>query len=627
MHRLLQKGGRMLLLGNEAIVRGALESGVGFVASYPGTPSSEIGDTFSDVAKEAGIYFEWSVNEKVATEAAAGAAFSGVRSMTFFKHFGFNVASDSVYPLPYYGVEKGMVLLVADDPNGWSSGQSEEDTRRMIMTSHMPYLEPSNPQECKDFVKLAFDMSSRFKIPIFLRTTTRVNHVRAPVKLGKIVKGEATGVFLKGRQWNTMPPKVIDMHSNLHAKLQELEKFSEDSQVHLILNKKSKSDFGIVTSGASFNYVTEALLKLGLDRQIPVFRVGMWPCPKGRLAEFMRDKRQVLVVEELDPILENEVKRIAQESGLHLPVHGKDLLPSFGELRIEKIIRVLDALLDLKVETKKIFQIPVPDRDPTLCPGCPHRASFWAVKSIVGKDCVFGGDIGCYILGIFEPIEMQDFIISMAAGTGISHGISKVSSQNIVVFIGDSTFFHAGIPAVINAVYNKSNLTIVVLDNRITAMTGHQPHPGAGFTGMKEQSSEISIADIAKACGAQVVTVNPFNLRQMSKAVRDMSQRKGVKVIIARQECRLMFMRNARRKGISVPVFQIDKEKCKKCGICIQYGCPAIHLDIKDKSKKSTRYYIDENFCWGCGVCSQICPFQAINAVSRQTTEKPKEKK
>ena len=620
MHKLLQKGGKLLLLGNDAIVRGALESGVGFAASYPGTPTSEIGDTFSEIAKEAEIYFEWSTNEKVATEAAAGAAFSGVRSMTFFKHFGFNVASDSVFPLPYYGVDKGMVLLVADDPNCWSSGQSEEDTRKMIQISHMPYIEPSNAQECKDFTKLAFELSAKFKIPIFLRTTTRVNHSRGVVRLGKIVKGETRGRFSKGKQWNTMPPTLIKTHENLHEKLKEIEELSENISINIVLNKNQKSNFGIITSGAAFNYVIEALQKLNLDQKIPVFKVSIWPCPKKRIADFVRNKKQVLIAEELEAVLENEVKKIMQEAGTVSVIHGKDLLPSWGELRVENILSAINQILHLNLEVQKSNVLPVPSRDPTLCPGCPHRASFWATKTAVGKDCVFGGDIGCYILGIFEPIEMQDFIISMGAGAGVSHGISKVSDQNVVTFMGDSTFFHAGIPAIINMVYNKSNITIVVLDNRITAMTGHQSHPGVGFTAMHEQSKEISIAEIAKACGAQVVTVNPFNLKQITQTIKDTNSKKGVKVIISRQDCRLMFMRNARKKGIKVPVYQINQEKCKKCDLCIQYSCPAIHLE--HKGKKPVKYYIDESFCWGCGVCPQVCPFHAIEVVTPKTEQK-----
>ena len=611
MHRVLKEKGKAVLLGNEAIVRGALESGIGFAASYPGTPSSEIGDTFSEIAKDAGIYYEWSSNEKVATEAAAGAAFAGVKSMTFFKHFGFNVASDSVYPLAYHGVEGAMVIVSADDPSGWSSGQSEQDTRKMIQTAHLPYLEPSNAQECKDFTKLAFEMSSKFKIPIFLRTTTRVNHSSGVVKLDKIVKGKTKGFFKKGKQWRTMPPTVIDMHRQVHERLEALQRYSENSQINFVINQSQKSGIGVIASGVSFGYVVESLEKLGLS--IPVMKVSMWPYPAKKILEFMKGKRKVLIVEELEPILEDAVKVIAQENELSVDVYGKDVFASWGELRIEKVMVALAALVGRSIELPKPVKLDVPGRDPILCPGCPHRGSFWSVKEALGKDCVWGGDIGCYILGIFEPIEMQDFIISMGAGTGISHGIGKVSDQQIVSFMGDSTFFHAGLPAIINMIYNKANAIVVVLDNRITAMTGHQPHPGAGYTGMGEASSEISIAEVAKACGAKVVTVNPFSIKSMADTVKRLAAEKGVKVIVSRQDCRLVFMRKARKQGMKVPVFQIDQAKCRKCNKCIEYGCPAIHMELK--GKKPSKYYIDESFCWGCTVCAQVCPFGAISVV------------
>jgi indolepyruvate ferredoxin oxidoreductase alpha subunit len=260
--------------------------------------------------------------------------------------------------------------------------------------------------------------------------------------------------------------------------------------------------------------------------------------------------------------------------------------------------------------------LPTPNRNSILCPGCPHRATFQAVKDVFGKDAVFGGDIGCYILGVYEPFEEEDFIISMGAGIGISHGISKVSDQKIAIFIGDSTFFHAGIPALINMVYNKADATIVVLDNRITAMTGHQPNAGMGLTGMDEQTEEISIAEIAKACGAEVVAVNPFNFKQTIEAVKEISSKKGVKVIISKQDCRLVFMRDARKQQRNVPIYQIDMVKCIKCNKCVEYGCPAIHVELK--GKKPVRYWIDENYCWGCAVCPQICPVQAIQPLVKK---------
>ena len=637
MHKILQMKGKEILLGNEAIVRGALESGVGFVAAYPGTPSSEIGDTFSEIAETAGIYFEWSANEKVAIEAVAGAAFAGVRSMSFFKHFGLNVASDSVFPLPYYGVENGMVIVVADDPQGWSSGQSEQDTRKMIQTGHMPYLEPSNPQECKDFVKVAFELSSKFKIPVFIRTTTRVNHVRGIVELGKMVRAKTRGFFKKGKEFRTMPPQIIGVHREQHQKLDELKRYSDRSNLHKIINKNIKSNVAIITSGVSYNYLLEIMEEHEL--KIPMLKVSMWPYPENVIAEFIRERTDVLVVEELEPTLENEVKRIAQENGIAVKIHGKDLLPAWGELRIEPITTALSKLINIndfnvsnvrQPNTEKAFKVP--DREAILCPGCPHRASFWAVKEALrslGKDinnCVFGGDIGCYILGIFEPIKMQDFVVSMGAGTGIAHGISKVSDQNVVSFMGDSTFFHAGMPEIVNMVYNKANATVVVLDNRVTAMTGHQPHPGSGYTAMGEESKKISIADIAKACGANVTVVNPFSMHSTIESIKRAIAEKGVNVIVSDQECRLMFMRRARKQNIKVPVFQINQEKCKQCNKCIEYGCPAIHFEFENEkgkeSKKRKRYYIDESFCWGCTVCAQICPYKAIEVVKEKNNKK-----
>jgi indolepyruvate ferredoxin oxidoreductase alpha subunit len=611
MHKVLKEKGKAVLLGNDAIVRGALESGVGLAAAYPGTPSSEIGDTFSEIAKDVGIYYEWSANEKVAAEVAAGAAFAGVRSMTFFKHFGFNVASDSVYPLAYHGVEAGMVIVSADDPAGWSSGQSEQDTRKMIQTAHMPYLEPCNAQECKDFTKIAFELSSKFKIPVFLRTTTRVNHSKGVVSLGEIVKGKTKGFFKKGKQWQTMPPTVIEVHKQLHEKLDELRQYSEKSPLNFIVNKEGRAELGIIASGVSFGYVSEAVEKLGVD--IQVLRISMWPYPEKKIAEFMKGKRSILVVEELEPVLETEVKKVAQEHDLSVKIHGKNILPFNGEMRIEKVIAAIAKVTGMTVSIPTPTKLDVPEREPILCPGCPHRGSFWATKEALGKDCVWGGDIGCYILGIFEPMEMQDFIISMGAGTGISHGIGKVSDQKIVTFMGDSTFFHAGFPAIVNMIYNKANAIVIILDNRITAMTGHQPHPGAGYTGMGDISPELPIADILRACGASVLTVNPFSIKSMSDTIKRVANEKGVKVIISRQDCRLMFMRKARKHGMKVPVFQINQQKCKKCNRCIEYGCPAIHLELK--GKKPSKYYIDEGFCWGCTVCAQVCPFGAIEVV------------
>jgi indolepyruvate ferredoxin oxidoreductase alpha subunit len=433
MHKVLlnKPGKRVLLLGNEAIVRGALEAGVGFASTYPGTPSSEIGDTFSKIAKQAGFYFEYSSNEKVALEAAGGAALSGVRSIVSFKHFGLNVASESVFPLAYTGVKAGMVIVVADDPSCHSSGQSEEDTRYFARIAHLPMLEPSSAQECKDFTKMAFDLSEKFKIPFFIRTTTRVSHMKGVVKLGRILKGKTKGKFIKDIKYRNFPPHIMKTHEELHKKLEKLKKISERSKINFIVNNK-KSKIGIIVSGVSFDYVIEALDDLKL--KLPILKLGFtYPLPESKIKNFIRKLKIVLIVEELEPVVEREVKILAKDVNPKLIVLGKDYLPNAGEYDEEMIINALSKItgrkfdVNLLAHRKKYQKIKIPKRFPLMCPGCPHRATFYAAKVAAGENTVFGGDVGCYILGIFPPLETQDFMFSMGASEGVIHGIKKVS--------------------------------------------------------------------------------------------------------------------------------------------------------------------------------------------------------
>jgi len=611
-------GKKVIFLGNEAIVRGALESGVGFSSTYPGTPASEIGDTFAEIAKDAGLYFEYSVNEKVALEAAAGAALSGVRSMVSFKQYGLNVSSDSVFPLAYIGVRAGMVIVVADDPNCWSSAQSEQDSRYYARLAHIPMLEPADSQECKDFTKMAFDLSEKFKIPVLLRTTTRVSHGRGVVTLGKIVKGKKLGEFSKDSiRFRNFPPYIMETHRELHKKLDELRKLSEEININYLLNENSKNDLGIVTSGVAFNYVIDALYDLNLD--LPVLKLGLtYPLPEDKLRTFMRNLKSVLIVEEIEPILEEGVNALAKDLKTELRVYGRKEghLPKSGELKEGDVLIAISKITGVKSQYNPIAQkeeykkLSIMKRLPVMCPGCPHRATFFATKSVVGKDAVFGGDIGCYILGIYPPFETQDFVFSMGASEGVIHGIKKVSNQKAIAFIGDSTFFHAGIPGLINTVYNKSNPLIIILDNRSTAMTGHQPHPGVGITGMGEKSKVINIEDIVKACGVEnVMVVDPFNVKEMEDAVRECLQKDTVSVIVAKRECQLLAIRRKKKEGIIIPKFSIDQSLCDNCGICLyQFGCPAIFMD-------NDKFYIDKELCTGCAVCVRICPKKAIKAV------------
>jgi indolepyruvate ferredoxin oxidoreductase alpha subunit len=621
-----EKGKKTILMGNEAIVRGALETGIGFASTYPGTPASEVGDTFAEIAKDAGIYFEYSTNEKVALEAAMGASFSGVRSIVSMKQFGVNVAADSLLPLAYVGPKAGLVVMVADDPGCWSSAQSEQDTRYYARMGHIPMLEPSNPQECKDFVNTAIEISEKFEVPIFLRTTTRVSHCRGVVKLGNIDKGRTRGFFEKNlNKFNIMPPNTIRMHDEVLEKIEKIRKISEKSKINFIVNSKVKSHLGIITSGISFNYVMDALEDLKI--KLPVLKLGFThPLPEEKIKNFIKRFNSILIAEELEPILENEIKILSRDVNPKLKIYGKNLLPQSGEYDEEIIIMALERLtgkklgMSLQNHLKMYNEIKKPRRFAVLCPGCPHRATFWALRMAAGKDTVFAGDIGCYILGIYPPSCETDFVFSMGASAGISHGIKKTTFQKVIVLMGDSTFFHAGFPGLVNCIYNKSSPLFIIMDNRITGMTGHQPNPGMGLTAMGEKTKEIKIEDIAKACGVKnVALVDPFYVKSMIKTVRKFLKKNELSVIVARRECRLLTVRKCSKLGVKLPVFEINQKQCKRCGVCLhQLGCPAI-------SEENGIYRIDKNLCTGCSVCSQVCPFKAIHPVKKH--EKAPDKK
>ncbi len=610
---------KILLLGNRAIARGALEAGVQFASTFPGTPSSEIGDTFSAVAKDAGIYFEYSVNEKVAFEAAAGAAFSGLRSMVSFKHFGLNVATDSVFPVAYVGVEGGLVVVVADDPSGWSSAQSEQDSRLYAKIAHMPMIEPSDSQECIDFVKFAYDLSEKFKIPVFIRLTTRVSHTRGVVTLSKLVKGSRKAKFVKDYdKYYNLPPKIIKMHEAIVNKIEEIRKVSEESELNFIVNEDVKNDLGIITSGVSFNYVIDAMESLNI--KLPVLKLGItYPLPEQKIRSFIKKFKSIMIVEELEPFLENDIRSLAKDMAPELKILGKGVNGSekyfkiAGEYTVDTVLKALAKAtgkklpFDQEAHLEKFNKLDIIKRFPIFCPGCPHRATFYAVKKAAGEDAVFGGDIGCYILGIFPPFKMQDFILSMGAGMGVSHGIKKAgletgTKQKVIAFVGDGTFFHAGIPPLLNMVYNKSNVLVVVLDNRITAMTGHQPNPDTGITGMGEPAEEIKIEDIARACGVKhVKVVDPFNIKEMESTVKEFLEKDGVSVIVAKRKCYLLESREKRRKGIELPKFEIP-EPVSEDGedVLKKYGCPAFYTDEEGHIR------IDDTICAGCATCVQL---------------------
>ncbi len=547
-------------MGNEAIVRGALEAGVQFVSTYPGTPASEIGDSFSAIKKEGAgnFYFEYSINEKVAMEAGMGASLSGKKTLIAMKHFGLNVASDSFIPFVYTGTgQKGpTVVVVADDPSCHSSAQSEEDTRSYAELAHIPILEPSEPSECKEFVRRAFDLSEKYLVPIMIRLTTRVSHQRAAVNFGSLPPKSRRVPRFEGdkKQFVTLPPRILELKEELLKKEEKIRKlFSEKTNLNFITNKdgsnlKKLKGIGVITSGVSYLYTLEALEAMGIC--LPVLKIGVFhPFPKDKAKNFIKNKKLILVIEELEPHLENKVLEIAGREGVDVKVKGKKLIPQTGEIRPEDAANALSKITGRKnpLEKRKV-KIPSPvKRTPRFCSGCAYWKVFSVVSSNLPKNAVVGGDIGCYMMASFPPYNLYDYMYSMGSSVGVAHGIKKAiekgKKQKVVAFIGDSTFFHAGIPALINAVHNGSDILTIIMDNRITAMTGHQPYPGIEMTGKKTKGKAIDLEKLVKALGAENVSkIDPArDIDKFEAKVKEFINKKGVSVIIARHPCWLYY--------------------------------------------------------------------------------------
>ena len=566
---------KKVLLGNEAIVQGALESGVDFVSAYPGTPSSEIGNIFGEIGKKQGVYFEFSTNEKTALEAVIGASFSGLKCLVAMKSFGINVASDALLPFVYTGTKGPVVIIAADDPSCWSSGQTEENSRAFAYLGHIPILEPSDAQEAKDFVKLGFEISEKFNIPVIVRTTTRVAHQRMPVEINpklQIPNSKKKGIFIKDvKRFATMPPRVLEMKQELLEKIEKIRAYAEKSKTNRdpglgkFTETRVSGKLGIITSGISYLYVKEVLEEFNLD--IPILKLGFfYPLPEKKISFFVRDLKKVLIVEELEGYLEKEVKALVKETSPKLKIYGKDLLPEVGELNSEKVASAIAKLINKNLESnltgnspagiRENWKLKIPNRFPRLCPNCPYWFVFSTVKEVAPKNTIFGGDIGCYMIAGFPPHNIQDYLLCMGASIGVGHGIKKAlqrgsgqdSDQKLIAFIGDSTFFHSGIPALINTVYNKSNPLIIIMDNRITAMTGHQPNPGMGLTGTLEPAEEIKIEEIVKACGVKnLKVIDPKNIDEFKQTVREFLNKDEVSVIVAKRICAIWGKRRVKK--------------------------------------------------------------------------------
>lgn len=608
MSNLLSDGGKQLLLGNEAIVRGLLESGTGFASTYPGTPSSEIGNILEKISGEAGLYFEFSTNEKVAFEVSAAAASAGVRSFTFMKHVGLNVAADPMMTLAYSGVRGGMLILSADDPSAHSS-QNEQDNRYYSTLALLPMMEPSTPQEAKDMISEAYRVSEELTLPLIYRTTTRVNHARGVVNLSDRVEPVTKGHFDKDVVRFVNVPANARINRNrlleLYAKAAQM---SEESPLNFT---EGDGDIGVITSGVSYTYVKEfvkgvSILKLGFTN----------PLPEKRIASFIQDKKAIIVVEELEPFVEDQVLRICAQNHIDVPIYGKRSghLPRAWEFSPDTLSGIRDLVqVEEFAQPLPASTVRLPSRPPTLCAGCPHRGLFGATKKAVGnRDVVYCSDIGCYTLGVQPPFNAADFIICMGGGAGAAGGFDQSTDQKAIAFMGDSTFFHSGVPPLVNALFNNHRIVMVILDNRTTAMTGHQPNPGTGrdFGGVSTEA--IDIEQLVRGVGAKFVEiVDPYDVKRTTQIMKDAVAYDGVAVVISKCPCPLELKK---RKMLESKRCVVNPDGCIKCYTCLKtVACPAL---IKGKDGLVST---DPTQCIGCGMCASVCPKKTIEVVRRST--------
>ena len=573
---------KQLMLGNEAIARGAYEAGVRVSSAYPGTPSTEINENIANYRE---IYSEWAPNEKVAVEVALGAAVSGARSMACMKHVGLNVAADPFFTATYTGVNAGMVVVVADDP-GMHSSQNEQDTRLLGRASHAPVLDPSSSQECKDFMKLAFELSEEYDTPVILRLTTRIAHARTLVEIGERVLPELKEYKKDIRKYVSMPANMIGRHKVVEAREIRL---AEDANDMPALNRIEWADkkVGVITSGAAYNYVKEAMptasvLKLGLA----------YPLPRKLIEEFAKEVETLYVIEDMEPFYEDTIKAWG------IPCSGKDKTGVQGELFMHKI------------EEKFLGSEPagpmnttdIPNRPPVLCPGCPHRGLYYVLGKLKLTVC---SDIGCYTLGALPPLSGVDTCVCMGASIGMAHGMEKArgteQAKRTVAVLGDSTFCHSGMTGLLNMAYNRSVGTVIIADNSITGMTGHQNNPANGKDIHGDPTTALDIVKLCEAMGvASVRIVDPFDLKETEKVIKEEVARDGLSVVISRRPCALII------KQTNKPVVN-DPDACVGCGMCMKVGCPAI-------IKTETGVRIDPTQCVGCGMCTQLCHFGALKA-------------
>ncbi len=573
-----------LLIGNAAVARGLYEAGCAVISSYPGTPSTEITEFFS---KYDDVYCEWAPNEKVAMEAAFGSALRGKRSACCMKHVGLNVAADPLFTMSYTGVNAGIVICVADDP-GMHSSQNEQDSRHYAIAAKLPMLEPSDSQEALDYAKLAYEISEAYDTPVLLKMCTRVAHSQSIVELGE--RQEITKEYIKNPQKYIMTPgNAIRRHPLVEERTKKLSEYAETSPLNRFEEGDGSYDFGIITSSTSYQYVKEAF-----GDSVSVLKLGMiHPLPVKLIKDFAAKVGKVYVIEELDPIVETHCKNIGVE------VIGKDKFSILGEFSQKSVEQAFD------MADKSVFSLDteIPVRPPMMCSGCPHRGMYYVLAK--NKITVLG-DIGCYTLGAAPPLNALDMTLCMGASVSGMHGFNKAGGEETesksVCVIGDSTFMHSGVTGLINIAYNQSNSTVIILDNSITGMTGHQQNPTTGYSIKGDPAGKVNLEDLCHSIGINSVrVVDPYNLDECEKVLKEELAKSEPSVIISRRPCVLLKYVKPKK-----PLW-VDPEKCRGCKKCMKFGCPSI-------SFRDGHAVVDETLCVGCGVCAQLCPFDAFES-------------
>jgi indolepyruvate ferredoxin oxidoreductase alpha subunit len=640
-------GTKIFLTGNEAIARGFLESGVQVVASYPGTPSTEITETLIMLAKEYKFYAEWSVNEKVAAEVAIAASISGLRAVTTMKGVGVNVASEPFHAFTYMGAKGGLVMVDADDP-GCHSSHTEQDNRYFAREAYLPILEIGTQREAKDMAAAALEYSEAWGQPVVMRTTTRVGHSGSDITLGPVTRLNRRGKFVREpNHWVNLPANARRMRGEMIERLEKVQSAVDDIPFNTVQGPKS-AEWGFVLSGAAYGPAMEALRLIDNNNEImnslKIFKLATpYPLPEQKLIEFIENVENVLVVEELEPFVEQQLGALVNRCELGKRIDGKNHIPLQGELDSISLAQSFSVVLGVDNPFENMpardrmmsVRKSLPVRAPILCAGCGHRAVFYAMNLAERKmlkekrggeeGFVRPSDIGCYTLGFQAPLNAVDSHLCMGAGVGTSTGFAHFIDNSMIATIGDSTFFHAGMPPILNAVFNNANITVIILDNHTTAMTGHQPHPGVGQTAVGEDTSSVSIPDVVKALGVKSVKeVQTDDLTGLTNAIMEAVKFEGPAVIVAQGPCIVKHVRELDRAGEKVQKYYVDEDACTECGKCLRkFGCPAIYriYDKNDPNSKKWKVQIDQQLCNGCGICADesVCKFDAIKPVEEKS--------